>query len=71
MIHNKHNGVFEQCNKCQSYVRLGESFGNAQGYAATTKKLHRQSMYRAEREQALRSLGLIKVRGALGGTYWE
>jgi len=26
---------------------------------------------RKEREQALRDLGLVKVRGKLGGTYWE
>lgn len=26
---------------------------------------------RKEREQALRDLGLVKVRGNLGGTYWE
>lgn len=26
---------------------------------------------RKEREDVLRSLGLVKVRGALGGTYWE
>lgn len=26
---------------------------------------------RKEREGALRDCGLIKVRGAMGGTYWE
>jgi len=26
---------------------------------------------RREREQAMRAIGLVKVRGALGGTYWE
>ena len=26
---------------------------------------------RRGREEALRSCGLVKVRGALGGTYWE
>jgi len=26
---------------------------------------------RAERERVLRDMGLVKVRGALGGTYWE
>lgn len=24
-----------------------------------------------EREQAMRDLGLVKVRGAMGGVYWE
>ena len=26
---------------------------------------------KAEKEKALRDLGLTKVKGALGGTYWE
>jgi uncharacterized membrane protein YvbJ len=26
---------------------------------------------RRERDAVMRSLGLVKVRGALGGTYWE
>lgn len=26
---------------------------------------------RRERDSCLRDLGLVKVRGALGGTYWE
>ena len=26
---------------------------------------------RRARDSALRSLGLVKVRGAMGGTYWE
>lgn len=64
-------GSFEDCAKCQSYVRLGESFGNAQGYKATTRKLHKASNARKEREQALKGMGLTKVRGALGGIYWE
>jgi hypothetical protein len=31
----------------------------------------RRNARRRERDQAMRDLGLIKVRGALGGTYWE
>ena len=26
---------------------------------------------RKERDQALRDIGMVKVRGAMGGTYWE
>ena len=29
------------------------------------------NLRRHEREQAMRDLGLTKVRGSLGGTYWE
>jgi hypothetical protein len=31
----------------------------------------RAALARAERDAALRDLGLTKVRGARGGTYWE
>ncbi len=31
----------------------------------------RRSANKREREAALRSCGLVKVRGALGGVYWE
>jgi len=30
-----------------------------------------KAVARRERNQAIKDLGLIKVRGALGGTYWE
>ena len=26
---------------------------------------------RRDRDEAMRSVGMVKVRGALGGTYWE
>ena len=35
------------------------------------KRLASARRARKLREQALRDLGLVKVRGALGGTYWE
>jgi hypothetical protein len=34
------------------------------------KKVHRNAARKA-RDQAMRDLGMTKVRGALGGTYWE
>jgi len=39
-----------------------------------TRKAARRARARANRkarEDVLRSCGLVKVRGALGGTYWE
>ena len=30
-----------------------------------------KSARRKEMDRAMRDLGLVKVRGALGGTYWE
>ena len=31
----------------------------------------RTNRMRRERDQAMRDCGLVKVKGALGGTYWE
>ena len=58
--------------------RCGEEIGGKDGVdnlcepcdkAAERNK--RRRTRRREREAVLRSLGLVKVRGALGGTYWE
>ena len=47
-----------QCRKCEE--------------AAEDKaKLAKRRAQRRARDQALRDLGLVKVRGALGGVYWE
>ena len=43
---------------------------DGRGTHEIAKKL-RRAINRAEKEQAMRDLGLTKVRGALGGTYWE
>lgn len=32
---------------------------------------HNAAIARNDRNEAMRSLGLVKVKGALGGTYWE
>lgn len=42
-----------------------------QALESRTKRVNRRTALRREREQALRDLGLVKVKGALGGTYWE
>jgi len=31
----------------------------------------RHNKGRRDRDQAMRDMGMVKVRGALGGTYWE
>ena len=48
--------VFEKDNP-QEYARL--------------RKLALNNLHRADRDDAMRSIGLIKVKGNLGGTYWE
>lgn len=35
------------------------------------RKTRRANLNRRDREDVLRSCGLVKVRGALGGVYWE
>lgn len=47
-----------KCLSCESQAR-----GPIKRAEAKAKRL--------ERESVLKSLGLNKVRGALGGTYWE
>ena len=43
------------CAECENKIRISRKANRA----------------RREREQALRDIGLVKVRGGLGGTYWE
>jgi len=52
------DGVDNLCRKCDDADMAGRKRG-------------RQQKLRREREQAMRDCGLVKVRGALGGTYWE
>jgi hypothetical protein len=35
------------------------------------KRPRKKGLSKKGREETLRSLGLVKVKGALGGTYWE
>jgi hypothetical protein len=39
--------------------------------AKRLERLAKQRERRKARDEAMRSLGLVKVRGALGGVYWE
>lgn len=74
MNSNKHIGTFETCAFCLRYIQSGEHFGNTEAYTVTTRKLHRQSIarkLRPSRDEIMKDLGLVKVRGALGGIYYE
>lgn len=48
-------------NKCRQCERASRG----------KRKLFEKSIERIAREYALESCGLVKVRGAMGGTYWE
>ena len=67
----KHIGEFEACPYCLRYIRLGDSVGDPKGYASTTRRLHRAAINRRIMDQVYTDLGMVKVRGALGGTYYE
>ena len=43
---------------------------NKADFEAESKRIKRNARRKA-RDQAMRDLGLVKVRGALGGAYWE
>lgn len=70
-MRTKHTASFTDCKLCQDYIELGEQFGKAEEYKATTLRLHKQAIRRGERDSAMRDAGLVKVRGALGGIFWE
>ena len=59
---------------CEIYTRDGDNTCRACEDAADAKKaskLKRAKAARREREAMLRACGLVNVRGALGGVYWE
>lgn len=68
----KHKGKQTECEACKAGLEREATqaflIPNAEQRVA---RLHRQALNRASREDALKSLGLVKVRGALGGVYWE
>lgn len=49
-------------NRCQSCENME---------VAKTKRKQQARAKRRAIDDAMRSLGLVKVRGAMGGTYWE
>lgn len=60
------------CSKCgeEIYTADGDNYCLA---CTEERKIKRDKarLTRKQREAILRDCGLVKVRGALGGTYWE
>jgi len=56
----EHNGLDGEnhCQACRNHQIAG-------------KRAARAKANRETRADVMRSLGLVKVRGAMGGTYWE
>lgn len=62
------------CKNCGSEIggKDGDNYCLAcDGADAKVLTAQRRRMRRRERDQCLRDLGLVRVRGALGGVYWE
>lgn len=58
------------CEKCGVEIDGGDGENFCRDCEDGRKKARRRAQ-RREREAVMRSLGLVKVKGALGGTYWE
>jgi len=65
----KHQGNFETCVYCKQYVDFWSI--TKLKVVAHIKRLHERSIVRQDQEQVMRDCGLVKVKGVLGGTYWE
>ena len=54
---------------CEIYTKDGEN--RCEKCEGKAKKSKKATANRRMRESVMASLGLVKVRGAMGGTYWE
>jgi hypothetical protein len=62
------------CEKCGEEISTKDGEGlcpACEKADADGKRRAKASANRKARDAAMRSLGLVKVRGAMGGTYWE
>lgn len=58
------------CEKCGVEIDGGDGDNLCRDCEDGARKAKRRAQRKA-REAVMRSLGLVKVKGALGGTYWE
>lgn len=58
-------------NRCSACEDNPEMVGRNETPVDAKAKRQRRNANRRARDEAMRSLGLTKVRGAMGGTYWE
>lgn len=57
------------CSKCGEEISTRD--GENRCEKCERKPVRRTRKAKQAREEVLKSLGLVKVKGALGGTYWE
>jgi len=68
---NKYHVDAEQRVTCYSSPAGYVAPGNERSMVLNEVKRLRRNRDRRFRDQAMRDIGMVKVRGALGGTYWE
>ncbi len=59
------------CEKCGEEIYTADGDNRCAKCDAKKIKAKNAARPRKERDDAMRSLGLTKVKGALGGIYWE
>jgi uncharacterized Zn finger protein (UPF0148 family) len=59
------------CEKCGVEIATRDGESCCAPCDAKVRKSAKRRAARRERDAIMRSLGLVKVKGALGGTYWE
>jgi uncharacterized Zn finger protein (UPF0148 family) len=57
------------CEKCGTEIFGGD--GDNKCVQCERNKKQKAALSRKQRENIMASLGLVKVKGARGGTYWE
>ena len=62
------------CANCGDEIATPDGENRCRACERATRSPKKRAMLKrnkAAHEEALRSLGLVKVKGAMGGTYWE
>ena len=70
MMNDQVDSALSECAKCGK--RTGTVFCNGRRLCVKCyQKRNRANANRRARNDVMRDLGLVRVRGALGGIYWE
>jgi hypothetical protein len=59
------------CEVCGEEISTRDGENRCDDCDKKSRTSAKRKASRRERESIMRSLGLVKVKGALGGTYWE
>jgi len=59
------------CETCGDEISGKDGENKCQECENSNKKKKDAAKRRRERDDEMRGLGLVKVRGPMGGTYWE